>query len=349
MRSCTTVSALAVLDLCDVLQATGVATNARLQAAGFDRESLIDRSIDALPLQEQRLPEAHLLALWQMAANCTEVPDIGLLVGQTYNPSTRGVLASLLCHCSDLGEALQMFQRYIALMNPSERWASGISGGSLVLTISFAPDRAYPPPALERSMSALLTWIEELTGVPVMPTACTFAFPRPPHHRRYAEVFGAAVRFGGDITCMHLPVEVLRRPIRSANAYLKQILQERAQRALQSIEAESALVGKVRQRIRSSLHRGLGIDDVCRALHVSRPTLYRRLKREGTSYTELLADVRKELAHMQIRQGLPVARVSDNLGFKDVSTFHRAFQRWFKQSPGALRAQSRVPHASFRH
>lgn len=179
-----------------------------------------------------------------------------------------------------------------------------------------------------------------------MPAACTFAFSRPPYHRRYAEVFGRTASFGGDITCMHLPLDVLRRPIRSANAYLKQILQERAQQVLQNIETESVLVGKVRQRIRSGLHRGLGIDDVCRALHVSRPTLYRRLKREGTSYTELLAEVRKELAYMQIRQGLPVACVSDNLGFKDVSTFHRAFQRWFKQSPGALRAQSSP--ASFR-
>jgi AraC-like DNA-binding protein len=343
MHSRTTVSALAVLDLHDFLQATGVATNTQLLAAGLDREALIDRSIGALPLQEQRLPEAHLLALWQMAAASTEMPEIGLLVGQTYNPSMRGVLSSLLCHCSDVGEALQVFQGHIALMNPSERWVSGIRGSSLVLTISFAPDKAYPPPALERSMSALLTWIRELTGAPVMPTACTFAFPRPPYHRRYAEVFGGTACFGGDITCMQLPVEVLRRPIGSANAYLKQILQERAQQALQKIEVESALVNKVRQRICSSLDRGLGIDDVCRALHVSRPTLYRRLKREGTSYTELLAGVRKELAYTQIRQGLPVACVSDNLGFKDVSTFHRAFQRWFKQSPGALRAQSRMP------
>lgn len=342
MRARTTVSAMAVLDLYEFLRDRGIATEAQLLASGLNREALIDGSSDALPPQEQRLPEEQLLALWRIAANNTKVPQIGLLAGQTYNPSTRGVLASLLCHCGNVGEALQVFQYYIALMNPSERWETSVSDESLMLTISFAPDKDYPRPAVERSMAALVTWMEELTGISAAPTACKFAFPRPHYHLQYAAVFGEAVSFDGDTNCMRLPREVLDRPIRTANPYLKKILQERAHQALQKIESESELVNKVRQRIRASLDGGLGIDDVCRSLHVSRPTLYRRLKREGTSYRDLLAAVRKELAYRQIQQGQPVACVSDNLGFKDVSTFHRAFRRWFKQSPGALRAQTRA-------
>ena len=61
-------------------------------------------------------------------------------------------------------------------------------------------------------------------GIHVMPNACTFTFPRPSYHGRYAEVFEKALSFGGDITCMHLPSEVLNRPIRGANSYLKQVL-----------------------------------------------------------------------------------------------------------------------------
>ncbi|WP_244068902.1 AraC family transcriptional regulator [Bradyrhizobium sp. Ce-3] len=333
---------MAVLDLYDFLRDQGIATDGQLLEAGLNRAVLIDGSSEALPPQEQRLPEEQLLALWRIAASNTEVPQIGLLAGQTYNPSTRGVLASLLCHCSNVGEALQVFQHHIALMNPSERWETSVSDDSLMLTISFAPDKDYPRPAIERSMGALVTWMAELTGISAAPTACTFAFPRPRYHWQYAAVFGKAVSFGGDVTCMRLPRVVLDRPIRTANSYLKTILQERAHQALQKIESESLLVNKVRQRIGASLDRGLGIDEVCRSLHLSRPTLYRRLKREGTSYRELLAAVRKELAYRQIRQGQPVACVSDNLGFKDVSTFHRAFRRWFKQSPGALRAQTRA-------
>ncbi|WP_050425203.1 AraC family transcriptional regulator ligand-binding domain-containing protein [Bradyrhizobium tropiciagri] len=114
---------MAVLDLHDFLRDRGVATDAQLAEAGLDRAALIDHGSDALPPQEQRLPEALLLALWRIAANNPTLPQIGLLAGQAYNPSTRGVLASLLCHCGDVGEALQVFQHHIALMNPSERWS----------------------------------------------------------------------------------------------------------------------------------------------------------------------------------------------------------------------------------
>jgi AraC-like DNA-binding protein len=291
-----------------------------------------------LPAQEQRLPESHLLALWQLAEQNTAVPHIGLLAGQAYNPSTRGVLANWLFHCGDIGEAMQVFQRHIALMNPSERWASATAGDSLLLTMEFAADRAYPLSAVERSMSALLTWSRELTGIPLVPAACEFAFPRPTYYTRYAKVFGASVHFDCDSNCIHLPHEVLRRPIRTANTYLKQILEERARRTLQNLEVDSEWTGKVRQHVRSSLHRGPSIEDVCKSLHVSRPTLYRRLKREGTSYTDLVAAARKDLAYKQIRQGSPIASVSEELGFKDVSSFHRAFRRWFDRSPGECRS-----------
>ena len=336
----TTVSALSVVDLHDQLCAMGVVTHARMRAAGLIRNAMIDHTDGALPPQEQRLPEAQLLALWRLAAANTAVPHIGLLVGQTYNPAMRGVLASLLSHCDDIGEVQQVFQRHVALMNPSERWVSAIEGESVVLTLSFAADKAYPQPALERSMSGILTWIRELTGLPVVPTACEFAFPSPRHRSFYPEIFGRRLHFDCDANRIHLPQEVLRRPIRGANSYLKQVLAERAQLALRKIVTESVFVVSVRDRIRSNLRLGLSIGNICKALNVSRPTLYRRLKREGTSYSELVATIRKELAYQQILQGMSVAAVSDGLGFKDVSTFHRACRRWFKQSPGDLRARS---------
>jgi AraC-like DNA-binding protein len=342
MPASTTVSAVAVLDLYDFLRDKGVATEQEMLASGLNRETMIDRGDATLPAQEQRLPEEHLLALWRLAERNRAVPHIGLLAGQTYNPSTRGVLANWLFHCGDIGEAMQVFQRHIALMNPSERWVSATARDSLLLTVEFAPERSYPTSAVERSMSALVTWTRELTGIPLVPTACEFAFPRPTYYMRYANVFGGRVLFDSDRNCIHLPLEVLRRPIRTANAYLKHILEERARQALQKLEVDSEWIGKVRQHIQSGLHRGLGIDDVCKSLHVSRPTLYRRLRHEGTSYTALVAAVRKDLAYKQICQGLPIASVSEELGFKDVSSFHRAFRRWFDRSPGECRSLGRV-------
>lgn len=342
MPRATSVSAVAVLDLHDLLLDLGLATPAQMISAGIHRQTLIDDRATALPVQEQRLDESCLLALWQVATRHGRMPDIGLVVGQTFNPDTRGVLASWLFQCTRLGEALQVFQRHIALMNPSETWTAHETEEHLLLTFSFAPGKPYPQAATERSMSALLKWSQEMTGVRIVPSRCEFAFPRPDYHDAYIDIFGTNLHFNGHRNCLHLPRAFLHSPILGANSYLKQILEERALHTFKHLHGSDDLLDKVRQLIQANLQQGTNIEQVCHALHVSRPTLYRRLKHEGTSFTELVAALRKDLAYKQIQQGLPVAMVSDALGFKDVSTFHRAFKRWFNRSPGECRAPGRL-------
>lgn len=343
MPKATSVSAVAVLDLHDLLLALELVTPAQMASAGLDRQTLIDSRPSALPIQEQRLDEGCLLALWQMATRDLPMPEIGLVVGQTFNPATQGVLASWLFQCTRLGEALQIFQTHIALMNPSESWTCSETHEHLLLEFSFAPGKPYPQAATERSMSALLRWSQEMTGEPLVPSACEFSYPRPAYHEHYSPIFGHQLQFDAPRNCLYLPRAILQTPIRSANSYLKQILEERALHTFGQLATRDPLLDKVRQLIQANLQHGVGIEQVCSALHVSRPTLYRRLKQHGTSFTELVGAVRKDLAYRQIQQGLPVAVVSDGLGFKDVSTFHRAFKRWFNRSPGECR-----PHAGSR-
>ncbi|QMV64841.1 AraC family transcriptional regulator ligand-binding domain-containing protein [Pseudomonas berkeleyensis] len=341
MQKTTSVSALTVLDLHDALLEMGVATLEQMTAAGLYRDQLIDQSSHALPAQEQRLDESLLLKLWQLAAANSSLPHIGLLIGQRFNPATRGVLASWLFQCTQVSEALDVFQKHIALMNPSESWIFSEADDSLLLQLSFAADKPYPQAAIERSLSAWLRWCEEMTGQTIRPQRAEFSFSRPEYHQAYVEVFGDTLVYDSPRNCLQLPRSVLDWPIRGASSYLKQIVEQRALQRFEQLQAKHELLARVRQLIQTDLQQGVSIEKVCRKLHVSRPTLYRRLKQEGTSFTQLVGDVRKQLAFQQIRQGLPVAQVSDDLGFKDVSTFHRAFKRWFNQSPGEYRGHQR--------
>lgn len=333
----TRVSAIAVLDLHDQLLHLGVATASQLREAGVDGAKLLDQGHTASPIQEQRADEAQLLALWQFAANNSQLPHIGLLIGQTFNPATHGVLASWLRQCSRVSEALEVFQRHIALMNPSENWQYSETADALVLEIDFAPGKTYPQAAIERSMSAVLRWSREMTGAAVRPLACEFAFPAPAYCARYVELFGSELRFDSDSNRLHLPRDFLQLPILGASDYLRQMLESRARATLAQLQDADSLACTVRRLIHASLPDGMSIEPICQALHVSRATLYRRLKEEGTSFSTLVAEVRRELSAQLIRQGLPVAAVSERLGFRDTSTFHRAFKRWFGCPPGAFR------------
>lgn len=81
----------------------------------------------------------------------------------------------------------------------------------------------------------------------------------------------------------------------------------------------------------------VGIDSVARALGLSRQTLYRRLKAEGTTFEQVLDGLRHRLALDHLRRGLGVKQTAWRLGFSDPAAFSRAFKRWTGRSPSDAR------------
>ncbi|MCB1843820.1 MAG: helix-turn-helix transcriptional regulator, partial [Halioglobus sp.] len=84
-------------------------------------------------------------------------------------------------------------------------------------------------------------------------------------------------------------------------------------------------------------------DALASALHLSRRTLQRRLRQQGTSYQSLLRDTRLALAHRYLcDEQRSVLEVAYLLGFSDPSTFSRAFKRWTGLAPAEYR-RARLP------
>jgi AraC-like DNA-binding protein len=69
---------------------------------------------------ERRIPVAWILHLWQRAASRGARPEIGLLVGQQRGLHTRGPVAHLAAQSATLGEAIELFRRYIPVMSEGE-------------------------------------------------------------------------------------------------------------------------------------------------------------------------------------------------------------------------------------
>lgn len=71
---------------------------------------------------------------------------------------------------------------------------------------------------------------------------------------------------------------------------------------------------------------------------MSARTLHRHLEEEGTSFRQVLAEVRREIAarHLSERR-LAIGEIAFLLGFSEPSAFHRAFKRWTGHGPLAYR------------
>ncbi|MFN7176674.1 MAG: helix-turn-helix transcriptional regulator [Thermaurantiacus sp.] len=78
--------------------------------------------------------------------------------------------------------------------------------------------------------------------------------------------------------------------------------------------------------------------DAARALAVSEPTLRRHLAAEGTSFRELLSDVRMSTALGVLQTtDLPVNRIALDVGYASPSRFAIRFRKRFGLSPSSIR------------
>ena len=71
-------------------------------------------------------------------------------------------------------------------------------------------------------------------------------------------------------------------------------------------------------------------------------SLQRKLLEEGTSYTRLLEETRRDLAKNYVENStLSLNEIAYLLGFSEQANFTRAFRRWYATSPSAYRGTLR--------
>ena len=81
-------------------------------------------------------------------------------------------------------------------------------------------------------------------------------------------------------------------------------------------------------------------DTLAKQCHMSRQTLYRRLKKEGLGFHELVEEVRKDKAMRYVASDhYALGEIAFLLGFSELSAFSRAFKRWTGMAPAQYRAR----------
>ena len=98
---------------------------------------------------------------------------------------------------------------------------------------------------------------------------------------------------------------------------------------------------KIRAAIRNFLKHGHPhLDQVAEKLGIQRRTLQRRLSAAGTSYRQLVNEVRFDLATKLLEDPhVPIASIASKAGFADHSGFTHAFNAWTGMTPSQYRSQ----------
>jgi AraC-like DNA-binding protein len=133
-------------------------------------------------------------------------------------------------------------------------------------------------------------------------------------------------------------------PLRRRDPALRQLLARQADEESSRAPAGDGFALKVRRALERRVGGGdTRVGAIARELAVSARSLQRRLAAEGSSYGELLDDVRREAAERYLHGSrLAAAEVGYLLGFAEPAAFHRAFRRWTGLTPQAFRRGERA-------
>lgn len=103
-----------------------------------------------------------------------------------------------------------------------------------------------------------------------------------------------------------------------------------------AIQEDNDFVKKLNDCIIDNIHKGaLSVDYLARSMHMSRPTLYRKIKNiTDRTPNELIGLARlKQAANLLLSANFKVFEVAQKVGFSSQSTFGKAFLKQFKVTP----------------
>jgi AraC-like DNA-binding protein len=332
-----TTSAVWVRGVAEMLAAEGLDAGALLIAAGIDPA--------ALNAPGARLATEKISRLWEIAAERSGNPAIGLAQNRVVRPASFDVVGYTMMSCANLLGAFERLVRYLRILSDSLTIDQSQQRGGYRVSFELdGGDRPVPRQRIEYILATLITFCRWVAGRQVDPLGVAISYPAPRDRAPYRDAFGCPVSFDAPVSSLLFALDDLSKPLSTSNPSLAELHERYAGEYLEQFDH-----GQTSHRVREVIIRRLPDgeprrDQVAKALCMSERTLQRRLEEEASSFLGLLNDTRRELAEQYLgRLQLSLAQAAYLLGFSDQSSFFRACKRWFGLPPGQYRRHLRSP------
>lgn len=314
--------------LFDYLRLRGVADDALLQGQALD-----------LSQREARITEREAAALFNHAALLLKDDALGLHVGETIRPGHYGVLGYVAMACATLGEALECQRRYQALVLSIPPVTLDLQGHTLSLLWHPDSDPIYRQLA-EFNLSGLLTFVRWIIGQPLSPLRIDMTYPAPKDTTEHLRIYGCEVHFSQPRYRLVMPKAALLLPLTQPDPAMRQMMDRLAAHKMDALRRSDDPLNAARQLIVQQLgdDGGTELAGIASKLNLSTRSLQRLLQEQGLSFTQLVDNVRRELAERYLADAsLDLTDIAFLLGFSEQSAFQRAFKRWTGKTPAAFR------------
>ncbi len=273
-------------------------------------------------------------------------PLFGLKAARHVQPASWHVLGYITMNCATLGDALDRIIPFEKLVSDSGTTELHTTGTEIELI--WHCQHQQPVVRQQLSENVLASWLlyaQWLVDDDSAPLKVCFAHAQPADAtlEDYQALFACPVEFNQPHNCLVIPSHYLQLPVRQADAMLLQTLEQHASGLLNQLQqpVELPLTEQIKQVIEDLLgHCIPRQEEVAQRCTLSLRTLQRKLQDAGTSYQQLLDEVRFKIAKQQLtRTQQPLHSIAEQLGFIEPRSFFRFFKRRAGITPGEYRNQ----------
>jgi len=304
---------------------------------------------------EANLNHAQFIELVNNAIKLTNEPALGLYYGTRLKFTTHGAMGQASISSDNVSDAIAAIIKYYRTRFAFIEMSFFIDGNEAVIQLD---DNLALGPLKHFLIEALFVSIMDVSKFLFGPTLvqtgrCLVSYPAPSHVNQYFSFFVGSENSGDDISLQRLadmisfnmPFNQIRfdkqhlmLPMVLANTVARRLAEQECEEQLKAVEDTGSIVSKVAQLLQSDPETIPSMVSVADSLHVTSRTLRRQLQAFGTSFQDLLADIRKKRA-LDLLQNTdkPVDEIAYELGYSDPSNFGRAFRKWTGSSPSGIR------------
>jgi AraC-like DNA-binding protein len=293
---------------------------------------------------DTRIPVSVALKLLDHSVARTGDSDLGLKAARYAAKGDYDLLEYTIASSASVREGHEILRRYIQIVNSALDYSIDVQAKLVISRFSTRVplSRAAADFQLAGVYLAANRW---LPAPHDMHREIWFSYPKPTDTTEHERCFrGARLRFGAPFDAILCDRRYLDLPMPGADARLHQLLRQQLEERIAELPPAQQLRRQVRKWVSAELATGNPTAaGIAARLKMSRRTLTRQLVQQGTTFKELLDEVRCELAERAlISEDVALVEIAQRLGFREPGNFHRAFRRWTGSTPAEYRERNRV-------
>ncbi len=321
---------------------------AHLDALGVDERRLEVGYVD--PALRRSSGPAQVSArlsfdLLEAAARHLARPDFGLQHGLWLNLRGLDSISLLWDHAGSVAEWYGLARKYVHLENNAVGYDVAREGEDVALVHDVLA--ALRPDAAQGTFSFVTMTarvFREMLGPGWTPVRVEFMAPRPADVSLFRSFYRCRVEFDAPRNALVVRRADFERPLPRHNPELVTFFEQQLRRQIESRSTaiEDLVIGLLMSRMAGTPP---SLEAIAARLGMTARTLQRRLRAAGTSYGQLLARARRDIAaaHLGRTPPTPLSRLAHELGFSDATAVSRFLRGCRSASPG--HAPSRRPQA----